>query len=737
MKIFQKRFKIIFVFLVIFYFTTCSEPSKSGSQESSDGRTYLSIVNNTPYAVNVYINDPPIYSMVEDTIRNVPAGSSQQWELQPTLEGNNGETLYFEYLIPIGSTVIPTYPNNAEYVKVKKLQAGMVNTQEVPVLSSVQTNSIFVLVTNNSNDSIWFQQGIYTRKPYGYSENSILPGDDAIFVFDDISSLSNCTIGSLTRHNFPNTPLTKGNVYSFRYDGRRAPALLLIEPFDPDMQTHIWTIPTYVEPITQGRLFTVGLLSSRHNPKTNGYILAGRVSFNLDSIYYPHIYGSIPYLGMITPTGTITERRISLKQNPSGMYIRDFIEDSSELIYTGQVFYDGYPGFPFILGTDSNGTENFYYENFVEDLGSASEIHGYKLAKWGYGSFAIGCNLWEYTNDWHTQIYIAKVSKTSWDKVTHAEFWKSPLNDNAKIVDLIYDQNHNIIVVVAETNTGSAVYFIDADTGSIKYNTVKINDYWINGFFSVGDQYYIAGAYIGIRDRAFITTINVITGSVNTMNPWLIDPVGHTSGAAGIYNVLLESDGNLILAGWCQEYSGISKIKPWLIKYNLNEREIIWEQIYNDHEGYYIYSIHNNAIGSYLLEIFNETNYHSYLISTDLLGKMSSSNVLSTLPRNANLFNVPAPGTPSLGISLTPLVDAALSTPAVLTIPKGQTGTITVQGSWTSYQWFIDGSLVSGSSSNYQFNSQGRDVGIYTVTVVVTNSQQEKRSASCKVTVRN
>jgi len=740
MKLLKKlgKYCISFLFFLTIGFFSCIEDNKNGSDSpSDDGRTYLEIINNTGYAVNVYINDPPLYSVVADTIRNVPAGSSQQWELQPTLEGNNGETLYFEYLIPIGSTVIPTYPNNAEYVKIKKLEAGMVNTQDVPVLGSVQTDSIFVLVTNNSSDPIWFQQGIFTRKPFGYSENSILPGDDAIYVFDDISSLNNCTIGSLTRHNFPSTPLTKGNVYSFRYDGRRSPALLLIEPFDPDMQTHIWTIPTYEEPITQGRLFTVGLLSSRINPKTNGYILAGKINYNLESVISSNIYGSIPYLGRISPTGDITERRISIRQNPSGMNLRDFIEDSAELVYTGQAYYDDYVGIPFILGTDTNGTENFYYENFIDDLGDASELHGYKIIKWGSGSFAVGCGMWTYIDDWYPQIYIAKVTKTSWDKVTHSEFWKSPINDSARIVDLIFDQINNIIIAVAETNSGSAVYFIDANTGSEKYNTVYINNYWINGFFSVGNQYYIAGEYIGIRDRAFITTIDAVTGIVNTINPWLIDPIGYLNGAAGIYNVLLESDGNLLLAGWCQEYSGISEKKPWLIKYSLSEREIIWEQVYKDHEGYYIYSVHHNAIGSYLLEIYNDINYHSYLISTDLLGKMTSSNVLPPLPRNTNSsFTVTAPGTPSLSVSITPLTDAALST-SFLTIPKGQIGTIAVQGSWTSYKWYIDGFLVSGSSSSYQFNSQGRAAGVYTVTVVVTDNNQEKRSASCRVTVRN
>jgi len=55
----------------------------------------------------------------------------------------------------------------------------------------------------------------------------------------------------------------------------------------------------------------------------------------------------------------------------------------------------------------------------------------------------------------------------------------------------------------------------------------------------------------------------------------------------------------------------------------------------------------------------------------------------------------------------------------------------TVNGSYSIYQWYLDGTLVS-SSSSYTFN---KPKGVYQLMVVVTNSSGESRSARCWITV--
>ena len=746
---FSNGFRITGLFLIIFWlifgFSFCSNNDTPDS-DPTDGKTYLKIVNNTSFAVNVYINDPPLYDAPAETIRHVPAGGSQQWELQPTAAGSNGETLYFEYLIPIGSTTIPYYSNDPSYIKLTKLTAGIINTEEVPPLNSAQTDSIFILIKNDSSHIAWFLQGAYTINPFGSSVRDIPASGDSLFVFDsDFNSLSNCSVGNNTRRLFHDIQLQKGHIYTFIYDGTGDPGLFLIEQFDLNMYKNIWTIPTYVEPVPKGRFFTVGLLDSRQNPRTDGYILTGRVNYELATVTKPYI-GAVPYLGMISPTGDIRERRINLIKNPAGLNLRRFIEDSNELVYVGQAYYEDTIGQPFILSTDTEGRENYFYDGFIDDMDPGAELQGYRLVKWDTNKYAVGCSKWEYDpdyGDWRPSIYIAKVNKISWDEVTHEEFWISPQEDYADIIELIYDQNHNMIIVLTSNDTGSSVYFLNTLDGSLKYPTVYLNNYWINGFFTLGQDYYVTGSYQGAsRVRGFVTRIDFANGSVDTQNPWLIDSTkeGYNQGAVDIWYVLPENDGTLILAGWCvgNGYDAEPEnYRPWFTKYNPVTRTKIWEQIYDSHEGYKVYSIHHNAIGSYLLETYNEATYHSYLISTDLLGNMSD-NQLAPLPRNTSLFTASQPGNPGISVVITPMSpDVGFSSPSTLTLSKGQSSAISVSGTWASYQWYVNGTPVTGASSSYTFNTTVRNVGVYTVTVVVTNSVQEKYSASCRVTVTN
>jgi fibronectin type 3 domain-containing protein len=91
-----------------------------------------------------------------------------------------------------------------------------------------------------------------------------------------------------------------------------------------------------------------------------------------------------------------------------------------------------------------------------------------------------------------------------------------------------------------------------------------------------------------------------------------------------------------------------------------------------------------------------------------------------------------------LSVELTPLTDASLSTEPSLTVPKGQNATITAAGTWLSYQWYVDGVLVSGAtSSQFIFTTAARNPRVYNVTLVVTGSNGEKRSARSRVTVTN
>jgi len=722
------------------FFISC--PS---SEEKKDGKTYLKINNNTKYTVNVYINDPPLYNDTStSTLRQISAGGSEQWELQPPPAGTR-TMLYFEYLIPVGSATIPYYPRDPEYAKTIILEAGKTNSQEVPSLLNAQTDSIFVLIKNTSKfDPFWVRQGNATKTPFGSSGNNISAGEDALFVFDgNTTSFDGYTIGDIIKWNFPNISLEKGMIYSFMFDGQSSPVLYLMEYFDPAMQRMIWTIPSYESPIP-GKILSVGLFQSRQNVKNDGYILAGRINYGLHTITAPQV-GAIPYLGLISPNGDVTnERKITIRKNPGGINIQQFLEEQNELVFIGQAYYEAYDGQPFILSTDLYGEVNYFYDDFINDIDANHQyLYGNKLEKFGSNGYLVGCRLYNDLTG-KSQVSLLEVRKTGWDTVSHKEFWKSPVEDDVWIDDLIYDVSQNMFIVAAFDNNynynigelSSILYFVDAANGTEKYLPIKSTRYAVNKIFVINGDYYVIGQYSGAsRLRGFIAKINISNGTLG--DPLLIDSSKYINGSVNIKNVLLDDDGMLLLGGWCVEDSSDtqnSKKMPWLVKYNMTASTKIWEQIYNDHKGYTVNSVHHNAIGSYLLETQNPQTNHSYLVSTDLLGGMSD-NTLPPLPRNSSMFSAAAPGEPVISAVVTPLSDDANLSVTSLSIIKGQSGNITVNGTWTSYQWYVNGSRMANTTNNYTFSTTDRDPGIYTVTVIVTNNANEKRSASCRVTV--
>jgi hypothetical protein len=728
----------------------CPQPDAEpdNNEQDSGEKTLLRVQNSTPYTVNVYINDPPVYAQAPGTLRTVSSNNSAMWELQSTAANSNGDTLYFEYLIPVGSTTIPFYANNTDNIKIKKLEAGKINTQDVPPLGNATTNSSFILIRNDSNDTIWLQQGNYTRYPFGADSRGITPGSDAVFVFNDISALGDCTIGALTRRNFPVTSIVAGMVYTFIYDGSGNPTLFLVQPFDPDMSRNIWTIPSKA---VDGNYFTMGLLRTKVNVN-DGYIIAGKVNYSLDTVYHPEV-GAIPYLGMITPTGGMTlEKRVTIRTNPAGINFREFIDNSggNELVFAGQAYYETADGIPFLLSTDVNGEVNYYYEGFVDDIDPGYQyLYGQKLTPYGSSGYAVGCNLWDASIQKY-RLCIYKVSKLSWNTVEHSLFWNSPVEHYVTFWNMVYDTGQNMFIVAAEdftTNNGydlnSRLYFVDAVTGTEKFPSISLPRYGVGHFFTKGNDFYIAATYESdSKQRGNIEKLNLSTGILDG-SPHLIDS-RFVNGAASIEGFVLENDGTIVIGGYCTRDSGddYTKVLPWLVKYDLANRTKIWEEVYEDFEGYYVYSIHHNAIGSYLMELHNSETRQSYLVSADLFGKSKDAegrimNELDPIPRNF-AYSASRPGEPGIGITITPLPpDAALSSPVVMTVMKGQIATVSVSGTWESCQWYINGSPATGPGPSFSFTTAAREAGIYTVTVIVTGSTGEKWSAGCRVVVTN
>jgi hypothetical protein len=636
-----------FCVILILLFCTCPIPDNSttDTSQSDDRKTYVIFSNNTEYDVNVYVALPP----TEDSVpfAQVPAGNiTMEWEIQPS-QNDNGDAFYFEYNIPVGDSIkLPFYKDN---VKFKRIEAKKTNTIAVDPLQFVSTSSIFLVVENiHTSDDIWLVQGSNPQYPAGlaHDESSrwIKPGKEAVYRFTSLADLNILSIRHNTAtHPLPSVICNDNRVYTIRYDGTE-PVLFSVTSLDPTIKNKIWTIPTSTN---TGTYFTTSLLAPRGNIN-DGYILTGRTSYSFYTVF--PTAGSAAYLGILAPDGSLVlERKITLNNPSVSLNIQGFIENSDELIFAGQAYEEQNDGFPFILNTGLNGVSNVFYTGFIDDIDTATQaLYGNRIVKNDTG-YALGAELYDYDRVM-SQIYIACISQENWDTAQHTKIWTSPETDDTYFIDLKYDTAQQTYIVLAgdytkaaEGQLGSFLYFVNAD--GVQKSRIFFDKYEISTIFILNGEYYAAGTYIGASGyRGIINKLEISAGTFGP-NPWLVDSK-YTSGAAGIVNTVLETDGTVVLGGWCVENFADQgewwrKGQPWLIKYDLTTSQKIWEEVY-DYTGYYIYSVHHNAIGSYLVEINNEATYESRLISTDLMGKTSDKR-LAAIPRNALVFTVSVP----------------------------------------------------------------------------------------------
>jgi hypothetical protein len=751
--------KCVFIIclLTILGFSACKdEPDENSGEKTNpapvdtqDGKTYLKINNTTEYAVNVYINDPPLYSLVPDTIWRVEKRNTAQRELQ------SGEVvLYFEYLIPVGSTIIPYYSKNTTHVKKPILEKGKGTTQDVPALGSAQTDSAFVLIRNTSGDAIWLQQGIYTRNPYGALVREILPHSDAIYVFDNVNSLNNCTIGDITRRNLPNISLENGKIYTFIYDGESDPGLFLVEHFDPSMAKNIWNIPFSSQ---ENRYLTTGFFAPRAEP-ANGYLLLGNINAKSEPQYlYNGYVKSSPYFAHITRDGNVTERIIPFANPANQNLITSFVEDAGKYVFLGQQYHNG-NNKPFVMSIGTNFAPGFYYDGFNSDIDTDTE---YMDAFYSTGKIVLIQNgkygvLFGITdkNTWRNNAYLAIVTQSSFDRAAHQELWRSPDSEDAIYIDMIYDKENNRFLVLVQVwepdNTHLKIYAINADATTaspVEFIHSFDKKYQYTKILKVGNGYYLCGSYKNVLGKyeGILDKLNLGTGTSEWNEPVRFPSVDNM-GNAKIWNIF-EDNGRIILSGmsnatYADDSHDYQNGKPWICAFDIATSRKIWEQCYTDpkYHNYIVYSSYSNGIGSYILELYSRVVKTSVLISTDLMGRPAGEdkNPLPYQPREilmdvvqefANVVNINA--------EITPLTDVSV-TPPVLQLSKGQSGTFTVNSTYSSYVWYLDGILQSSNSTrNYTLQTGSLDCGVYTVTVVVTTSTSERRSGSYTVRITN
>jgi hypothetical protein len=494
-----KTVYIIICFHLILAITACKDDTESNIS-SKDGKTYLKIDNNTEYAVNVYIDIPPLYDIADENKWRIDKNSSAQRELQPTTR----TTLYFEYLIPIGSSTIPYYPFNVDFVKLINLEKGNVNTISVPSLGDLQLDflfpdSIFILIKNNSEDIIWLQRGIVTVNPYESDTRDILPRKDAFFILDgNFFTLDNFTIGNTARCNFPTTTLEKGYVYEFIIlDGEIPPKII------PDT---IWKIKP--EPTsTWKKEITKCNTSNFSNEELNIHLISitrrlgitnWRSNYPLNKILYYNNqlincemnFGIIPVI--IQNTGIVTPYEIpsfsvnNTEWETSIVPSRNLYAGNEQLAYN-TVFNDiiKLGGNYVVLTTYTKGLRTGLWLFFLNKQGQTINswniepdnnlegIIGTKLVKIDENNFLVLGNMLEYRNfdDEHftgSSLFIDKYQFGNNTKIWSMKYKRESNFANLAICGLALDDSYIICGTASDNNsTKTTILKVNKTDGNI------------------------------------------------------------------------------------------------------------------------------------------------------------------------------------------------------------------------------------------------------------------------------
>jgi len=118
---------------------------------------------------------------------------------------------------------------------------------------------------------------------------------------------------------------------------------------------------------------------------------------------------------------------------------------------------------------------------------------------------------------------------------------------------------------------------------------------------------------------------------------------------------------------------------------------------------------------------YTPTQVGSYTVTVSATGYNSKTSSVITVAPSASA---------GITINLAGMDEWVLTEQSVQAVPN-ENKVFSVTGTYTAYRWYLDGALV-GTSSSYTFN---KSAGVFQLFVVVTNSNGERRSGRCRVTV--
>lgn len=582
--------------------------------EKEKPKTYLKIINNSQYDINVFFQ-PPTYSEPWTTVKSRKTVTN---EVFPS-ESKAGDTIYIQYLYSVEGITIPYYDTLTEEslnacIKIKLIEEGKVNEITVSKLSSLTVGTKYIIIKNDSDSDI----AIYNRNapitPLYEKNYWIVCGEYRIYEMKDISSLSGYTIGTdLLSKPIGIDKIENGNIYTIRYENSKA-ELISITPIDISIQNKIWKMPLSSE---EGKYLTPDKLGLREK-SADGYHFAGQISYDKSS----RDKQSKAYQANISPSGEVVkEIQRSLKDKPKMVRSNAFVEKNGWNVVAGSKLTKAGKYEPFIYG--ENGAD-FYerlsldgFHNAIEMVHKAGNTFSllYDIAE---DEKTIGFSICEITitNDYNNPlsknlIYTSK-------------------NEGRTAKDFIYNKNEYVVLAQAGNKTD---FIFLGEQGEV--NQIKIQDgYLFDSIDSSADGKHIvaSGAYIssitGKKNASFIqydVEKKQFSGDGKPKRfPATYDSLNSNFNCVSVKDTNKE----IFLAGYKDFDDKGRNGYPYLISYDLEKAELKWSNFYNEerYKGYEITSCYLSEIGTPLILLCNKEEQKSFIVSCGLLGEIPEKN---------------------------------------------------------------------------------------------------------------
>ncbi|MBD5441966.1 MAG: fibronectin type III domain-containing protein [Treponema sp.] len=613
-------------YILLLACTLCAFGCKSNSDSSDDDEPPVTVQpgdnvvfsNQTEFAVKIYSD-----SMQSVLLMDVAAKESVSCHIDGVPTGN---VFYFSYFMDVNGVSVP-YGTDDYTVLLNDDSAMTVKITDPKV---VNTNKRIILLKNEAASAIVLYSGNIEKFPEGKTASLVNGGDYGIYMLgarDDIATFTVVDganrVPLSTAADFEN-----GYIYTVVYDG--AKIYMRSKGFlDRNMSKKIWKISLSQE---LGKTLLAGVFKTREN-SNDGYMLFARQVYAAVDDENVMNNGAIPYYAFISLEGGLdVEQSFSFADNPKSARFRDVVEYGDYILAAG--IKDTADGGRTAFVSSVKGC-NIYRELYsLPDSYIAS--HAVKIIHKKDNVFCVGLDAEEEETE-RMRPVLVEITIDGYTSATTKVLWESDVKRNLTTNDLVYDEATDTYIVLgaeykADKWSNSYINFIDGTSGEQKQKELVFNEYSFLKCSKVGDRFAVCGSFINqitLNDEACFQFIDIASDSLDSVpvkfpceNQFLFNR----------FNSFLYEDDAFILVGFtdCDDEGG--GYYPYLVKYDLKSKSIVFEQKYTDLNGYEIYSCYPSDTG-FMFELYNEKTLHSFLISPGLLGEFPETTLL-TLPKN-------------------------------------------------------------------------------------------------------